>query len=100
MLSNTNQAMADLHGIKPESMPKVNFEIIEQEENTITILIPEKPHDYTADQKSRARQMANQTIDFMYEWGIPGFLIPNENLRWTLLNMRRSWLHKEGMEET
>ncbi len=96
ILKNPNQAMAELHGIDTKSMPNVTFEIIEQEENTITILIPSKPEDYTPDQKSRAKKIADQTIDFMYERGIPGFLIPNDDLRWVLLNMRRSWLNKEG----
>ena len=98
VMKNPKEAMCELHGVEYSSIANVNFEIIEQEENTITIMIPTKPDDYKPDQKLTAKKIASQTIDFMYKRGIPGFLIPNDNLRWTMLNMRRSWVRKEGMD--
>jgi len=98
VIKNPNKAMAELHGVDQSEMPEVNFEIIEQDEDTVTILIPSRPEDYSPDKKMMAKNMANQVVDFLYKTGIPGFLIPNESLRWVLLNMRRSWGRKEGMD--
>ncbi len=98
VMNNPKEAMCELHGIEASSIANVDFEIIEQEENTITIMIPSRPDDYKPDQKLVAKKISNQTIDFMYKRGIPGFLIPNNNLRWTMLNMRCSWALKEGID--
>ncbi len=97
VINNPNKAMAELHDVDIEFLKNVKFEIIEEEENTITILIPTKPDDYAADQTQRVKTIANQTVDFLYERGITGCLIPNDDLRWVLLNMRKMWGRKEKM---
>jgi len=97
VIKNPKQAMCELHGVDASSIPDVKFEIIEQAEDTITIVLPVKPENYTPDQKAVAKKAADQTVDLIYKKGIPGFFIPNEKLRWVLLTMRRSWFHKEGI---
>ena len=86
-----------MHHVNEDEFKNIHFEVIEQADDTITIMIPTRPDDYTPDQNERAKQVADQTVDFMYSHGVPGFLIPGEDLRWVLLNMRRSWFAHEGI---
>ena len=97
VIKNPKKAMCEVHGVDENTIKDVQFEVVEQDENTITILIPAKPDDYPQNKNISAKKISDQTIDFMYEHGIPGFLIPNDKLRWILLNMRRSWCKKEGV---
>jgi hypothetical protein len=98
VINNTKQAMIELHGINEKMVEGVNFETIEQNPDEITIMIPTKPEDYSPEKPEVAKQIAHQTVDFMYTDGTPGFLIPNEDLRWILLKMRQNWLKKENLQ--
>jgi hypothetical protein len=89
--------LCKLHNVDPAEMAQVEFEIIDQEDDVITILIPTKPDDYKPEQSQRVKAIAHRTIDFLYSKGIPGYLIPVEGLRWALLKMRYNWMKKHSV---
>jgi hypothetical protein len=93
---NTKQAMCELHSVESSSLSNVRFEVIDQADDTITIVIPSRPTGPLPDQKS-IKRAADQTVDFLYKRGMPGFLIPNDRLRWVLLTIRKNWFQKEGV---
>ena len=96
--NNPKKALCELHHVNEDSLNDVEFQIIEQADDAITIMIPARPNDYTPEQTTRVKHTSDQTIDFLHSSGLPGFLIPNDDLRWVLLNMRKSWLKSEGID--
>lgn len=97
LIENPTDTLCELHGVERSSLGDTRFEIVEQDPNTVTILVPAAPDGYSPGDRAMVREIAHRTVDLMYSQGIPGFLIPTEELRWTLLEMRASWLAKEGV---
>ena len=74
------------------SMPEGNYriEVIPQQPNTITIVLPAPP---VAGNPSAAEidAVSKRIYDMLFTDGIGGYLIPDEGLTWTLRDMRAQW---------
>ena len=74
------------------SMPDGDYriEIVPQEPDTITIVLPAPPAD--GDRSAAAIDAASRRIyDMLFTDGIGGYLIPDEALTWVLRDMRSTW---------
>lgn len=77
---------------------EVNVEIIEQSDDAITIILPAKP-DNQDDIESELETVTEQVVDLLFTHdGMGGFLIPDDNLKWELRNMRKDWMKKLGLD--
>lgn len=76
---------------------KVNVEVIEQSDDAITIILPAKPDNHD-DIESELETVTKQVVDLLFTHdGMGGFLIPDDNLKWELRNMRKDWMKKLGL---
>lgn len=75
----------------------INIEIVEQDEDTIVIMLPAKPES-EGDVLSELELVTEQVVDLLYVDGIGGYLVPNDGLKWELRNMRKSWIAKLGLD--
>ena len=66
----------------------INIEIVEEQPDTITLVIPLQPAD------DDGESPITEVVDLLFADGIGGFLIPKDSLKWTLRDMRTSWLAK------
>ena len=72
----------------------INIEIVEEQPDTITLVIPLQPSD------DDGETPVTGVVDLLFADGIGGFLIPNDSLKWALRDMRASWLAKMSADDT
>ena len=89
LINNPKQTLSEEYGCIIQD--QVAIEIIEQDEDTIVIMLPEKPKTNIDMELSRVTE---QVTDLLFADGIGGFIIPNDGLKWELRNMRKSWINK------
>ena len=80
--------LKDYFGSVPEGDYRI--EVVPQEPDTITILLPAPPADRApgaADIDAASRRI----YDLLFTDGIGGYLIPDEALTWVLRDMRSAW---------
>ena len=81
------------------SMPAGNYrlEVIPQQPQTITIVLPAPPaaSPGTAEIDAASRRI----YDMLFTDGIGGYLIPDETLTWTLRDMRAQWAAAAARED-
>ncbi|MBI0294616.1 hypothetical protein JBE04_09045 [Streptomyces sp. PRKS01-29] len=79
--------------------PSGNFaiEAVEQQDDTIVILLPAKPED-DEDFAERLTEVSQRVYDVLFSSGIGGFLIPDDRLKWILRDIRFSWAAKAESE--
>ncbi|MBF6332220.1 hypothetical protein [Nocardia transvalensis] len=68
-------------------------EVIQQLDNTMVMLLPASPQP-GQDFEQRLFQTTSFVYDMLLTSGIGGFLIPDNQLKWTLRDMRSSWFAK------
>ncbi|MFO1478362.1 MAG: hypothetical protein U1F98_17140 [Verrucomicrobiota bacterium] len=73
------------------SMPEGNYrvEVIPQEPDTITIVLPAPADGDTSDAAIDAA--SRRVYDVLFTDGVGGYLIPDEQLTWLLRDMRLLW---------
>ena len=75
---------------------KVNVEVLEQEPGTIYLLIPPKPEDPSVNQEEALKKCTQRTFDLLFTTGIGGYIVPSDDLKWVVRDMRREWVKKLG----
>lgn len=89
LIDNPKEKMAEDFGI--DSIPEeVKIEVIPQEHDTITILLPSPLKDNTSDEAIDAASRRIYDILFT-EDGLGGFLTPDDSLTWALRDLRASF---------
>jgi hypothetical protein len=76
----------------------VRVEVIEQQPDTICMMIPIKPEGSAEEVEQALRKSTERTYDLLFSSGIGGYFIPSDALKWTLRDMRRSWISKLGLK--
>jgi len=76
----------------------VRVEVIEQEPDTICMMIPIKPKGTEAQVEQALHKSTERTFDLLFSSGIGGYFIPSDKLKWVLRDMRRSWIRKLGLK--
>ncbi|MDE4980460.1 hypothetical protein NAI42_11790, partial [Francisella tularensis subsp. holarctica] len=62
------------------------------------IILPDKP-DNQDDIESELDTVTEQVVDLLFTHdGMGVFLIPDDNLKWELRNMRKDWMTKLGLD--
>ena len=74
----------------------LKLEVIEQQEDTIVIMIPPKPVN-SQNHEEDLERVTQQTLDLLFSTGIGGFFIPDDKQKWILRNMRKTWIKKLGL---
>lgn len=69
------------------------IEIVEQSSDTIIIMLPTKP-EAEVDIEPELQAVTERVVDLLFTDGIGGYLIPHEDLKWELRNMRKAWANK------
>lgn len=75
-------------GTLPEGDYKI--EVVPQESDTITILLPSPKNEDTSDEALDAA--SRRIYDILFTDGVGGFLTPDDSLTWILRDMRSNWL--------
>ncbi|MES0871688.1 nitrile hydratase subunit alpha [Pseudovibrio sp. SCP19] len=76
----------------------VRVEVIEQEPDTICMMIPIRPKGDEAQVEQALHKSTERTFDLLFSSGIGGYFIPSDKLKWVLRDMRRSWISKLGLK--
>ncbi|KZL13340.1 nitrile hydratase subunit alpha [Pseudovibrio sp. Ad26] len=76
----------------------VRVEVIEQEPDTICMMIPIKPEGSADEVEQALHKSTERTYDLLFSSGISGYFIPSDELKWTLRDMRHSWISKLGLK--
>lgn len=63
----------------------VKIQVIEQRDDTLTLVVPIQPAD------DDGTSPVTRVVDLLFEDGIGGFLVPNDQLKWVLRDMRAAW---------
>ncbi|KTD67670.1 hypothetical protein Lsan_0329 [Legionella santicrucis] len=95
LINNPKQKLSEEYGCTING--NIEIEIVEQKDNTITIMLPTKPASPTCI-SLELKQVTTQVVDLLFSDGIGGYLIPNDNLKWVLRDMRKSWMDKLGFD--
>ena len=79
------------------SMPagEYRIEVVAQEPDTITILLPARPATREID-PATIDAVSRRIYDILFTDGIGGYLIPDEALTWVLRDMRSAWAASAG----
>ncbi|MER6142489.1 hypothetical protein ABT174_21015 [Streptomyces sparsogenes] len=79
--------------------PREDFavEAVEQQEDTIVILLPVKPEG-DEDFGERLTEVSQRVYDVLFSSGVGGFLVPDDRLKWILRDIRSSWAAKAEPE--
>ncbi|AUR52571.1 nitrile hydratase subunit alpha [Aquella oligotrophica] len=95
LIANPKEVLGQEYGC---SIAKnTNIEIVEQDEDTIIIMLPAKPESED-DILSELELVTEQVVDLLYVDGIGGYLVPNDDQKWELRNMRKAWIEKLGLD--
>ncbi len=71
------------------------IEIVEERDDTITILLPAPPRpEQSADE--RLAHVEDRIYDILHTSGVGGYLIPDAALTWVLRDMRALWAQHAG----
>jgi hypothetical protein len=73
--------------------PDLRIEVIEQDGDTIVIMIPPIP-DAGQNVEQELTRVTEQVFDLLYSSGVAGFFIPDESQKWVLRDMRLAWRKK------
>ncbi len=72
-------------------------EIVEERDDTITILLPAAPTpEQSADE--RLAEVEDRIYDILHTSGVGGYLIPDASLTWVLRDMRALWAQLAGQQ--
>lgn len=75
--------------------PDLKIEIIEQQDDTVVIMVPPRPEPGQDIEQELAR-VTEQVLDLLFSSGIGGFFIPDETQKWVLRGMRLAAQRKTG----
>lgn len=67
---------------------EVKLRIMEQSENKIMLFIPAKPTDQAA---IDAPDVGTRVVDLLFVDGMGGYLVPTDELKWVVRDMRSAW---------
>ncbi|MCF2574479.1 hypothetical protein [Brevibacterium sp. UCMA 11754] len=75
------------------------IEVIDQRHDTITALMPSPPprKEMIDDALDEAR---GRIYDILFTTGVGGYLIPDDDLKWVLRDMRSAWIEGRKSTET
>ncbi|MBF6332224.1 hypothetical protein [Nocardia transvalensis] len=73
-------------------------EVVDERVDTIEILLPAPPEN-GADLEQRLVEVTQRSYDLLFSSGVGGFLIPDDRLKWTLRDMRTTWMAKNDDRE-
>ena len=77
--------------------PDFKIEIIEQEEDTIVIMVPPKLKA-GEDIEQALAAVTERVFDLLFSSGIGGFFIPDEKQKWVVREMRLAAQKKTGLD--
>jgi hypothetical protein len=77
--------------------PELKIEIIEQQDDTVVIMVPPKPEP-GQDMEQALTRVTEQVFDLLFSSGIGGFFIPDETQKWVLRGMRLAAQRKTGLD--
>lgn len=91
LIDNPVAGLTEQFGFVPDGGHRI--EVIAQEHDTITIVLPAPLNGDTSDQAIEAA--CRRIYDLLFTDGVGGYLIPDELLTWVLRNMRSAWAKKD-----
>lgn len=89
LIEDPLRGLREHFGSVPEGDYKV--EVVAQEPDTITILLPAPPPDWDGSETA-ITQASGRIYDILFTDGVGGYFIPDEALTWVLRDMRSRWL--------
>ena len=95
LINNPKEVLTEITGYVFDE--KVNVEVIEQDADTIYLLIPPKPEDPSVNQEEALEKCTQRTFDLLFTTGIGGYIVPSDELKWVVRDMRLSWVKKLGL---
>ncbi|MCM6773776.1 hypothetical protein NDR87_09875 [Nocardia sp. CDC159] len=95
LLADPTAAITEEYGCRPDG---VRIEAVEQREDTVVILLPAPPEP-GADLEHRLNATTRHSLDLLFASGLGGFFIPDDQLMWTLRDMRTAWIAKNESSE-
>lgn len=93
-IANPKAGLEEGFGVEIPSEVDIKIEVVPQEHDTITILLPAPMHEDTSDEAIDAASRRVYDILFTEE-GPGGFLTPDEALMWPLRDLRASFFKKD-----
>ena len=95
LINNPKEVLTETTGYAFDD--NVNVEVIEQDVETIYLMIPPKPEDPSVNQEEALKKCTERTFDLLFTTGIGGYIVPSDDLKWVVRDMRRSWVKKLGL---
>ena len=87
LIENPVAGLKEHFGVMPDGDYRI--EVIAQEPDTVTIVLPAPMEGDTSDEAIDAA--CRRVYDILFTDGVGGYLIPDESLTWVLRDMRSAW---------
>ena len=95
LIADPKRGLTRHFGSVPDGAYRV--EVIEQQPDTVTILLPARPSLGETVQE-RLTEVDGRIYDILHTTGIGGYVIPDDSLTWVLRDMRAQWARNAGLE--
>lgn len=95
LLANPVGVVCEEFGYTPG--PDFKIEIIEQEDDTIVIMVPPKP-SAGEDFEQALAAVTERVFDLLFSTGIGGFFIPDDKQKWVVWEMWLAAQKKTGLD--